>query len=91
MTQSLGSKRVHLFSSSKAGVVNNPEPAVLLPGEIAQEMIFRVDVVAESLGAEESVYIAAIGELAKNLCRRLADLPKWRLRSIAESGEGLRK
>ena len=66
-SQGLRSECINWLCSSKASFVDYPEPAVLLPWEVAQKVIFWVDVVAKSASAEEGVDIAAIGKLTKNL------------------------
>ncbi len=66
-TQCLSDEWIDVGGAGEACVVDNPETAVLAPGEVAQKVVFGVDVVPERAGAKEDVDIAAIGELAKDL------------------------
>ena len=70
-TERLGGKRVEARRTSKAGLIDDPQPAVLLPWEVLEEMVFRVDVVAECSRAEEHVEEATLGKLAENLQDRI--------------------
>lgn len=63
----LRGKRVHLLRPSESCIINYPEAAILLPGEIAKEVVFGIDVVAEGLGTEKGVDVATVRELAKYL------------------------
>jgi hypothetical protein len=63
----LGRERVHLLGTSEPRIIDDPKSTVLLPWEVAQKMIFGVDVVAKCLGAEECVDIATVRKLAEDL------------------------
>jgi hypothetical protein len=63
----LCNERVHLLGPGETSVIDNPKFAVLVPGEVAQEMVFGVDIVAEGHGTEKSVKIADVRELAEDL------------------------
>ncbi|KAJ4353838.1 uncharacterized protein N0V89_005568 [Didymosphaeria variabile] len=48
-TKCLSNERVDAFRASKTSIIDDPEAAVLLPREVAQEMIFWVDIEAKRL------------------------------------------
>ena len=60
-------ERIHVLGARESRVVDDPETAVLIPREVTEEVVFGVDVVAERLGTEEGVEIAAVWELAEDL------------------------
>ena len=62
-TESLSIECIQRFRASEAGLIADPESTVLLPGEVWQEIIFRVDVVTERTRAEEGIYEATVREL----------------------------
>lgn len=66
-SQRLRGECIDRLRSSKARFVDNPEPAILLPREVAKKIIFRINIVTKSAGAKEGVDKAAVGELAENL------------------------
>jgi hypothetical protein len=63
----LGVERIQWLRASEAGLVADPQAAILLPREVWQEVVFRIDVVTERARAEESVDEATIWELTENL------------------------
>jgi hypothetical protein len=68
-TECLRAECVHTFCTSEAGLVTDPQAAVLLPWEVRQKVVFGIDIVAEGARAEESVHEAAVWELTENLGR----------------------
>jgi hypothetical protein len=63
----LSGKWIDVLCTSKASFVNDPKSAILLPRKVAQEVVFRIHVVAECTSTEECVYKTAVRELAKYL------------------------
>lgn len=70
-SQRLRSECIDRLRSSKARFVDNPKPAVLLPREITKKVVFGVNIVSKSTGAEEGVDIATVWELAENLTQEI--------------------
>jgi hypothetical protein len=90
-TQSLGVERVQWLRASEAGLVADPQATILLPRKVWQEVVFRIDVVAERACAEEGVDEATIWELTKNLTFTFSTDEKWDQAASRRLGREMRR
>lgn len=70
--KSLGGEWIDASGPSKSGFIDNPQATVLLPGKVAQKMIFGINVESERTGTEEGVKISKIRKLTQNLSRKFS-------------------
>jgi hypothetical protein len=59
----LSGEGFHRVRASEAGIITDPQPAVLLPREVWQKVIFRIDIVPKRTRTEKGVYETAVREL----------------------------
>ena len=67
----MSSECIDRLCPSKACLIDDPKSSILLPREVAEEVVFRIDIVAQRTSAEKGVHIAAVRELTEDLRRTI--------------------